>query len=69
MPLFNGHQLVRKSDNAVLQRWLNIPGGVEYAGPPLLQVATAEAGVQDRTAGYPFITANNLHLVDKIEVL
>jgi hypothetical protein len=31
--------------------------------------ATAEAGVQNRTTGYPFINPNTLFLVEKIEVL
>ena len=31
--------------------------------------ATAEAGVQDRTTGYPGGGPNNLYLIEKIEVL
>ena len=41
-----------------------LAGGETFARP-----ATAEADVQDRTTGYPGIAANNLYLVEKIEVL
>jgi hypothetical protein len=39
--------------------------GVEAFG----RAATAEAGVQDRTTGYPNVAPDRLHLIEKIEVL
>jgi hypothetical protein len=53
----------------------NTPGegntrfGALTGGDTFVRPATAEAGVQDRTTGYPAITANNIALIEKIEVL
>ena len=41
-----------------------LPGANSFA-----RSATAEAGVQDRTTGYPGFAADTLHFVERIEVL
>ena len=47
----------------------NVRFGALTGADSFIQSATAEAGVQDRTTGYPGIDPNNLFLVEIIEVL
>jgi len=69
------YTLDRTKDLLVAFDISNTPGegntrfGALTGGDTFVRAATAEAGVQDRTTGYPAITANNVALIEKIEVL